>query len=871
MDKPKTRKIKVVKKEPSNQKDNQNKKNNKPKTVKIKVKKNNKSETVNVPIVPDEWVLSNKKIFPNWINKTFLPYKITANKKNKSNNSGNRRFKPFPYQKFLRDYLQKNSPNRGILLYHGLGSGKTCSSIQIAENLKDTMNIIILLPASLKSNFINDGLKFCGDPKYQNKNSGNSSIEEKYIFVSYNAPNKIKQLDNLGTLDNHVIIIEEVHNLISQMTGENAQGKEIYRRLMEAKNCKIVALSGTPLQNFAFEAGILFNILHGYFEETILGIGRVQDMAYNLLQLEMILKEMDNVDIVTVNPKNKSISLYLKVPTWHSQYKDTLKSIMDRASQEGVTLNPLKINRQSLFPEDEERFLDYFIDARGDQEKLKNKNLLRRRILGLVSYYSSRKEGFPDVEIHPPKEIEMSNYQYQLYELAREELERKLEKLAAQRGKSKKRGTQKIPSNFRVYSRQFSNFVFPEEIPRPFRKPELVLSVSKKNNSNNNQKEIQNMMKKESDMQENESQISKDYQKRMDKAISQLKEKANQYLTPDALKNKYSPKMAAMLEQVKKANGLSLVYSNFRKMEGIEVFSQILKQNGFINYMNILEKKVSNKNLKGKPTFAIFSGEEDFKLRNKLIKIFTSPDNKNGNIIKILMITRAGAEGLDLKNIRQVLIMEPYWNDIRIDQVIGRAVRRNSHVDLPSKERKVDVYIYQSILSQQQRQQTKEKTSTDQYLMEVARRKKALIGEILEIMKEMAVDCDLNAYDNEGDYQCYSFGEVENPKELAYLPKINEDLIYVDDNSNRRKVEKTFTPAIIDENNLVIIPNLTKKKLYYVTNKNQSSPLKNRPKKAFKVAVDLQDKKVYDLASVKGKGNPILIGKYNSKGQYEKK
>ena len=68
--------------------------------------------------------------------------------------------------------MNNDSPYKGILLYHGLGSGKTCTSITIAENLKKEKNIIIMLPASLKNNFIYKGILFCGDPniKWMNQN-----------------------------------------------------------------------------------------------------------------------------------------------------------------------------------------------------------------------------------------------------------------------------------------------------------------------------------------------------------------------------------------------------------------------------------------------------------------------------------------------------------------------------------------------------------------------------------------------------------------------------------------------------------------------------------------------------------------------------
>ena len=61
-----------------------------------------------------------------------------------------------------------------------------------------------------------------------------------------------------------------------------------------------------------------------------------------------------------------------------------------------------------------------------------------------------------------------------------------------------------------------------------------------------------------------------------------------------------------------------------------------------------------------------------------------APNNNRGEIIKIFMITSSGAEGISLKNVRYVHIMEPYWNFIRIDQVFGRAIRMKSHMDLPS-------------------------------------------------------------------------------------------------------------------------------------------------------------------------------------------
>ena len=53
-------------------------------------------------------------------------------------------------------------------MYHGLGAGKTCGSIGIAEGMKTTKKIVIMAPASLIPNYIGE-LKFCGDPMYKLK------------------------------------------------------------------------------------------------------------------------------------------------------------------------------------------------------------------------------------------------------------------------------------------------------------------------------------------------------------------------------------------------------------------------------------------------------------------------------------------------------------------------------------------------------------------------------------------------------------------------------------------------------------------------------------------------------------------------------
>ena len=64
----------------------------------------------------------------------------------------------------------------------------------------------------------------------------------------------------------------------------------------------------------------------------------------------------------------------------------------------------------------------------------------------------------------------------------------------------------------------------------------------------------------------------------------------------------------------------------------------------------------------------------------------------------MILISSSGAEGISLKAVRQVHVMEPFWNYIRVDQVLGRAARMESHIDLPESERNVEQYLYLSML-----------------------------------------------------------------------------------------------------------------------------------------------------------------------------
>jgi len=121
-----------------------------------------------------EFYMNNRAKFIQYINALFRPYReeltsgesdITCESLYGGDDSAS--VELLTHQKIVRDYLNIYSPYRGLLLFHGLGSGKTCSSIAIAEGLKTFKKIVVMTPASLRMNYIEEMKTKCGDLMYK--------------------------------------------------------------------------------------------------------------------------------------------------------------------------------------------------------------------------------------------------------------------------------------------------------------------------------------------------------------------------------------------------------------------------------------------------------------------------------------------------------------------------------------------------------------------------------------------------------------------------------------------------------------------------------------------------------------------------------
>jgi hypothetical protein len=140
-----------------------------------------------INISPKAWVNPNRVKFNNWIDETFKYDAISFNnssiKTRKMQNKDEQQdacatkadsVELFSHQKFIKDYTQYDSPYRGLFVFHGLGTGKTCSAVASAEVLLKNMNVVVMLPASLKPNFI-DEIKKCGNMFFK--------LKQHWVFI----------------------------------------------------------------------------------------------------------------------------------------------------------------------------------------------------------------------------------------------------------------------------------------------------------------------------------------------------------------------------------------------------------------------------------------------------------------------------------------------------------------------------------------------------------------------------------------------------------------------------------------------------------------------------------------------------------------
>ncbi len=640
----------------------------------------------------------NGRLFPSWVVANFsklkLPEIILDPSKDACSVKEKERLRE--YQIFISKILDYNSPYKDILVYHGLGAGKTASTINLYNVLYNSnpgWNVFILLKATLRPGWIAEMEKWL-------QNEDKKFRMDNIKFISYDAPNADKSfmdaVKNSDTSKKNLYIIEEAHNFIrnvysniSSKVGKRAQ--IIYDYIIQDKRendgVRVVLLTATPTVNKPYELGLVFNLL-----------------------------------------------------------------------------------RPGIFPKSEAEFNKIYVSGTGGFERLNptKKNNFQRRILGLVSYYIGSTPDYFATKKVDYVDVPMSAYQEDIYSYF-EGLEDKIAKKS--KGKSQ---------TYMSYTRQSANFVFPpmaqgmsgENRPRPrnFKLNDKIdrgkeLEVEKEDEKYYNVQQYVDTVEKYAVTFD--SYLNDFYQKdkkngyTLAEDILKIREKYVYDLTEFAEKEEKrsslfdamyncSAKFIMVIINILRSPGPVLVYSNYVLMEGLQIFKIYLKYFGFSAFKDVNSGVDDFRYME-------YHGGIDVEQRGKNIKQYNVIENKYGKLIKIIMISPAGAEGVSLFNTRQVHIVEPYWHEVRIEQMIGRAIRLCSHKELPMNERHVDVYRYKSV----RKNQGDKKITADQLIENLARSKQGLLQSFEDAVKEAAIDCELFKAHNllKNDFKCFKFDE----------------------------------------------------------------------------------------------------------------
>jgi len=671
--------------------------------------------------------------------------------------TGSIEFQPREQQSILPNFLNPNTPYKGIIVIHGVGSGKTISAVLVAEQFKEQakkygQKIIVLVPGpSIKEHWKDDILlgtreTYLKDKellnqmsKYEKERQRRVAInqsQQNYRLMSYmtfykkvlgekiaekkivgdeivkssykkNEDGEIERelvVDRIQNLDNTILIIDEAHNL----TG-NEYGLAVKTIKERSKNLRIVLLTGTPMKNLADDIVDLLNF---------------------------------------VRPSNK------------------------------------QLKRDKIFTS-EKNYMMTFKDT--------GEEFLRKKAIGYISYYRGSAPYTFANKVDKGKVINellfthvvqcfMEDFQLETYKRIEKDLDDSLDRKSSATANFVFPGLDK---DKKILTGLFSTDGIAQVLQQlAGDKKKLIDLINKIIFKNKINKDHLNNFIKEGE------------NKNITGFIYQL-----EYLKYFSIKFYTCIKKLNRLVEGDKGSGTSFIYSNLTKAGGIEVFAECLKQNGYLEFrenpneyviddntrdvltgLSFVDFKKKHKNKEFKPaTYILVTGSSADNLlddaqeeKQRIIReTFNSVENIYGEKIKFVLGSKVMTEGITLKNLKELHILDVHYNLGKVDQVIGRGVRMCMHQDVITEKNKFpEVAIYRYVIS------IKGHLSSDERLYQKGELKYLLVKRVERILREIAIDCPLLYHSNnfpeelEKYKECYPVNEENKKKGLKLCPAI---------------------------------------------------------------------------------------------------
>lgn len=613
-----------------------------------------------------------------------------------ANRCSNATFKLSPHQLFVKRFLSPLTPYNGLLLYHNVGVGKTCSAISIAEQYIGlySKKVLVVLSGNLKDNFkkqIFDITKYnesgdvnlCTGTKYSDmiidrkqipkemfEKRINKLINDRYQFIGYkelvNLMDKTRSRIEKSSMDpskkeqrykekireyfsDRLVIIDEAHNL--RMPSETGKKRisVAFQELFElVENTKLLLMTATPMFNDPREIVWLLNLLLTNDKKPSLSVADLFDKT------GMITKKGANI----LREKCKGYVSYMRGE------------------------NPFSFPFR-IYPDDKnviKTFPSYDMKEKAIPVSNKIKDLI---LIG----------------------SEMSPKQIMFYEETRP----KIQDIDEDEDLDEDESDESLTSDMQNML-QVSNIIYPtSNIKRSFGEKGFNQCFVRSKNS---------------------------------KGLKYEYVTPQQFLSPKFIKQ-YAPKLARVVEYVTKAKGIVFIYSQYY-YSGIIPIALALEHIGF-NKLNgnlgdkfEIDQQVELINGK-RPNYVILSRNKELSPNNdREIALAKSSENREGEQIKVVIVSKIGTEGLDFKRIREMHLIDPWFNMNRAEQIIGRGVRTCSHIDLPKEKRNVSIYMHATTLPDE------EEESIDMRVYRIAENKQRKITLVEDILKSSAIDCLYN-------------------------------------------------------------------------------------------------------------------------------
>ena len=617
-------------------------------------------------------------------------------------NAGNASFKLTNNQVFIKNFISPNTPYNSILLYHGVGVGKTCAAINIAEQFLNiySKKCLVIMPTSLKENFkkqlfdINNPghctgkkyLQMVPDHAKYNKETNekkiNKIINSRYEFMGYLEFAKMvkEHEDKLNSkfsketaekkfievikskFSNRVIIIDEIHNARAEKDETSKKIPSILLKVLQhAENTKLILLTATPMFNGVTEIVWILNYLLANDKQKLLEINNCFDSKGVITQ--------EGIEMIT-NASSGRVS-YMR---GENPYTFPFKIYPSETKIDTTYLKVNQIPKKDIYDQDIPKDL---------------------RISSAFGKTLSV--------------THMSKYQYNIYK-------------SLETTKNIDENEDNFDENDNSYNIstmiQASNIVYPSDKS----KTNPLECIGKKGFFNN-------------------------FKIVNSKSGFNFKVEYNQndnFLATGNLE-KYSAKLNAIVDYILNSEGIVYVYSYY-VYSALLPLAIALEHRGFrrSNGGTILH---NNKSIKSKGDhgfkYSLLTKDANLKtdIQDEINKI-TAMDNIDGKNIKVILGTSVTAEGINFKRIRQIHIIEPWFHLNKLEQVTGRAIRMCSHIDLPPEKRNVTIYRHAAIKPAEADDFRKE--CTDLRIYRIAENKQKYINIIEKVLVQNSVDCNLN-------------------------------------------------------------------------------------------------------------------------------